>query len=428
MSTVQHTVADSLRERMLELGRAARRAAAVLAQTPSDVKREVLETAARELRSARAAVLAANADDVAEATARGASAAMLDRLALDDRRLEATAVGLETVAALEDPVGRVLAEWQRPNGLKIARVRVPLGVIGIIYESRPNVTADAAALCLKSGNAVILRGGSESARSSAAIHGCLARALATHGLPETAVQMVPTQDRDAVGIMLRDMAGYIDVIVPRGGKGLVARVQQDARVPVMSHLEGICHTYVHAAADLAMARRIVKNAKLRRTGICGATETVLIDRGCAATHLQPIVEDLLEAGCEVRGDPRTQSSDRRVRAAVDADWGKEFLDAIVAIRVVDGLDEALAHIRRYGSAHTDAIVTDDAAAAERFLNELDSAIVLHNASTQFADGGEFGMGAEIGIATGKIHARGPVGAAELTSYKYIVRGSGQIRP
>ena len=428
MSTVQHSLAGSLLERMLELGRAARAAAAVLAQAPSAVKRQVLETAAKELRQAHAAVLAANAADVADARAHGVSSAMIDRLTLDATRLEATAAGLETVAALDDPVGQVIAEWDRPNGLKIARVRVPLGVIGIVYESRPNVTADAAALCLKSGNAAILRGGSESARSSAAIHACLERALTKHGLPAAAVQMVPTQDREAVGIMLRDMAGYIDVIVPRGGKGLVARVQQDARVPVMSHLEGICHTYVHAAAELAMARRITKNAKLRRTGICGATETILIDRACAATHLQPIVADLLDAGCEVRGDVPTQSSDRRVRAATDGDWGKEFLDAIVAIRVVEGLDEALAHIRRYGSAHTDAIVTDDAAAAERFLNELDSAIVLHNASTQFADGGEFGMGAEIGIATGKIHARGPVGAAELTSYKYVVRGSGQIRP
>jgi glutamate-5-semialdehyde dehydrogenase len=428
MSTVQQSIGEGLRERLFELGRAARAAAAVLAETPADVKRAVLETAARELRTARAAVLAANAEDVAEAQARGASGATVDRLALDEKRLEATAAGLETVAALDDPVGQVVAEWQRPNGLKIARVRVPLGVIGIIYESRPNVTADAAALCLKSGNAAILRGGSESARSSAAIHACLARALAKHGLPETAVQMVPTQDREAVGILLRDMAGYIDVIVPRGGKGLVARVQQDARVPVMSHLEGICHTYIHAAATLEMARRIAKNAKLRRTGICGATETILIDRACVATHLQPLVKDLIDAGCEVRGDVRTQSSDQRVRAAVEADWGQEFLDAIVAIRVVDGLDEALAHIRRYGSAHTDAIVTDDAAAAERFLNELDSAIVMHNASTQFADGGEFGMGAEIGIATGKIHARGPVGAAELTSYKYVVRGTGQIRP
>jgi len=428
MSTVQQSVGETLRELMFELGRAARAAAAVLAQTPAGLKRQVLETAARELRNARAAVLAANAEDVAEARARNLSSAMVDRLALDDQRLEAMALGLETVAALEDPIGQVIAEWQRPNGLTISRVRVPLGVIGIIYESRPNVTADAAALCLKSGNAAILRGGSESARSSAAIHACLRRALAKHGLPETAVQMVPTQDREAVGIMLRDMALFIDVIVPRGGKGLVARVQQDARVPVMSHLEGICHTYIHAGADLAMARRIAVNAKMRRTGVCGATETILIDRACAASHLQPIVADLIAAGCEVRGDASTRSSDQRVRAAVDDDWGKEFLDAIVAIRVVDGLDEALAHIRRYGSAHTDAIVTDDAAAAERFLNELDSAIVLHNASTQFADGGEFGMGAEIGIATGKIHARGPVGATELTSYKYIVRGTGQIRP
>ena len=428
MSTVQQKIPQSLLDSMLAVGRAAREAAALLAGASSTVKRQVLETAARELRDARAVVLRANAEDVAAANARGLSSAMLDRLALDDQRIEATAAGLETVAALEDPVGQVIATWERPNGLRISRVRVPLGVIGIIYESRPNVTADAAALCLKSGNAAILRGGSESARSSAAIHACLERALVQHGLPKTAVQMVPTQDRDAVGIMLRDMVGYIDVIVPRGGKSLVARVQQDARVPVMSHLEGICHTYIHAAADLAMARRVTKNAKLRRTGVCGATETILIDRACAATHLQPIVADLLDAGCEVRGNAPTQTSDRRVHAAVDSDWGKEFLDAIVAIRVVDGLDEALAHIRRYGSAHTDAIITSDAAAAERFLNELDSAIVVHNASTQFADGGEFGMGAEIGIATGKIHARGPVGAAELTSYKYIVRGTGQIRP
>ena len=428
MSTAPQGLTASLRERMFELGRAARAAAAVLAQAPAALKRAALETAARELRGARVEVLAANAEDVAAARAHGSSSAMVDRLALDDQRLEAMAAGLETVAALDDPVGQVVAEWQRPNGLKIQRVRVPLGVIGIIYESRPNVTADAAALCLKSGNAAILRGGSESARSSAAIHACLTRALTKHGLPETAVQMVPTQDREAVGILLRDMASYIDVIVPRGGKGLVARVQQDARVPVMAHLEGICHTYVHSAAELAMARSITKNAKLRRTGVCGATETILVDRACAATHLQPIVKDLIDAGCEVRGDTRTQASDARVRAAVDTDWGKEFLDAIVAVRVVDGLDEALAHVRRYGSAHTDAIVTNDAAAAERFLNELDSAIVMHNASTQFADGGEFGMGAEIGIATGKIHARGPVGAAELTSYKYVVRGSGQIRP
>jgi glutamate-5-semialdehyde dehydrogenase len=428
MSTAPHGLTTSLRERMLELGRAARAAATVLAQTPAALKRRVLETAAAEIRGARTAVLRANAEDIAEAKARDLSGAMLDRLALDEKRLEATAAGVEAVAALEDPIGQVTATWQRPNGLTISRVRVPLGVIGIIYESRPNVTADAAALCVKSGNASILRGGSESARSSAAIHACLVRALTKHGLPETAVQMVPTQDREAVGILLRDMASYVDVIVPRGGKGLVARVQQDARVPVMAHLEGICHTYVHSAADLAMARRVALNAKMRRTGVCGATETILVDRACAATHLKPLVADLIAAGCEVRGDPPTQATDTRVRAAAADDFGKEFLDAIVAIRVVDGLDEALAHIRRYGSAHTDAIITSDTAAAERFLSELDSAIVLHNASTQFADGGEFGMGAEIGIATGKIHARGPVGAAELTSYKYVVRGTGQIRP
>jgi glutamate-5-semialdehyde dehydrogenase len=428
MSSVQIERKQDLRERMFEVGRAARAAASELARAESAVKRAALESAAKELRASASVVLHANAEDVAEAKARGLSAALVDRLALDEKRLEATASGLEVVAALDDPIGQVMAEWQRPNGLRIARVRVPLGVIGIIYESRPTVTADAAALCLKSGNAAILRGGSESARSNAAIHACLERALVRHGLPGAAVQMVPTQDREAVGIMLRDMAAYIDVIVPRGGKSLVARVQQDARVPVMSHLEGICHTYIHGAADVAMARRICMNAKLRRTGVCGATETILVDRACAATHLKPVVTDLLDGGCEVRGDATTQAVDARVRAAADSDWGQEFLDAIVAVRVVEGLDEALAHIRRYGSAHTDAIVTNDARAAERFLNELDSAIVMHNASTQFADGGEFGMGAEIGIATGKIHARGPVGAAELTSYKYQVRGTGQTRP
>jgi glutamate-5-semialdehyde dehydrogenase len=352
----------------------------------------------------------------------------LDRLALDESRIEATARGLEEIAALPDPLGQVVAEWQRPNGLKIQRVRVPLGVIGIIYESRPNVTADAGGLCLKSGNAVILRGGSEAARSNAAIHACLVRGLERNGLPARAVQLVPTQDREAVGFLLRDMTEYVDVIVPRGGKSLIARVQQDARVPVIGHLEGICHTYVHGAANLEMARRIVVNAKMRRTGVCGATETVLIDRACAATHLAPIVGDLLAAGCEVRGDASVEAVDKRVKRAASSDYGKEFLDAIVAIKVVADLDAALEHIRRFGSAHTEAIVTDDKAAAERFLNELDCAILLHNASTQFADGGEFGMGAEIGIATGRIHARGPVGANELTSYKYVVRGSGQTRP
>jgi glutamate-5-semialdehyde dehydrogenase len=374
------------------------------------------------------AILDANAQDVADVKAAGQASSFVDRLTLTPDRIEGIAKGLEEIAALDDPVGATIAEWEQPNGLQFQRVRVPIGVIGIIYESRPNVTADAAALCLKSGNAVILRGSSESARSSAAIHACLVRALRAHGVSEDAVQRLPTQDREAVGILLRDMAQYVDVIVPRGGKSLVARVQQDARVPVMSHLEGICHTYVHAAADLEMARRIVLNAKMRRTGICGATETVLVDRGCVATHLGPIVKDLLDAGCEVRGDAATRACDPRVVAAGDADFGKEFLDAIVAVRVVADLDEALEHVRRYGSAHTDAIVTGDEAAAARFLNELDSAILVHNASTQFADGGEFGMGAEIGIATGKIHARGPVGAAELTSYKYVVRGSGQVRP
>ena len=428
MSMANVRVEQDLHEQMTAIGRAARAAADELARVPAALKRRSLEAAAAEIRRDQRAILAANAEDLADAKARGLSGAMLDRLALDERRLEATAAGVEAIAASEDPIGQVIAEWERPNGLKIARVRVPLGVIGIIYESRPNVTADAAALCVKSGNAVILRGGSEAARSNAAIHACLTRALVANGLPEAAVQLVPTQDREAVGIMLRDMSAYIDVIVPRGGKSLVARVQQDARVPVMSHLEGICHTYIHSGADLDMARRIAVNAKMRRTGICGATETILIDKGCAATHLQPIVADLIEAGCEVRGDAAVAAADARVRPAEDSDWGKEFLDAVVAIRVVDGLDAALDHIRRYGSAHTDAIVTDDAAAAERFLNELDSAILLHNASTQFADGGEFGMGAEIGIATGKVHARGPVGAMELTSYKYQVRGTGQTRP
>ncbi|HEY8520438.1 MAG TPA: glutamate-5-semialdehyde dehydrogenase [Gammaproteobacteria bacterium] len=428
MGVAERQAQGDLLETMRSLGRAARAAAAELARASTATKNAALATAAAEIRAARDGILQANAQDMAAARARNLSAAMLDRLALDDKRIEAMAQGIEAIAALDDPVGQVIAEWERPNGLRIQRVRVPLGVIGIVYESRPNVTADAGALCLKSGNAAILRGGSESARSSAAIHACLTRALTAHGLPATAIQLVPTQDRDAVGILLRDMADLVDVIVPRGGKGLVARVQQDARVPVMSHLEGICHTYIHAAADLDMARRVTLNAKMRRTGICGATEAVLVDRACAATHLAPIVRDLLDAGCEVRGDEAAQGVDPRVKPASEDDWGKEFLDAVVAVRVVDGLEEALEYIRRYGSAHTDAIITDDPAAAERFLNELDSAIVMHNASTQFADGGEFGMGAEIGIATGKIHARGPVGAAELTSYKYVVHGSGQTRP
>ncbi len=428
MSTAEHDMTDNLRAQMIAIGRAARGAADELARSSNAARNAALRAAATELRNAREAILRANEQDYAAAEKRGLSAAMLDRLALDDARIEAMAAGVEAIAELPDPLGRVLAEWDRPNGLKIQRISVPLGVIGIIYESRPNVTADAGALCLKSGNAVILRGGSESALSSAAIHACLVRGLNAAGLPGEAVQIVPTQDRDAVGILLRDMTEYVDVIVPRGGKNLIARVQQDARVPVMGHLEGICHTYIHSAADLDMARRIVLNAKMRRTGICGATETVLIDRACAATHLKAIVGDLIAAGCEVRGDAPTVQSDVRVKAATKADYGAEFLDAIVAVKVVDDLDAALEHIRHFGSGHTDAIVTDDPAAAERFLTELDSAILMHNASTQFADGGEFGMGAEIGIATGRIHARGPVGANELTSYKYVVRGSGQVRP
>ena len=373
-------------------------------------------------------ILKANSADMESARGNNLSGALLDRLALDEARVSAMASGIEGIARLPDPVGKVIDEWQRPNGLRIQRVRVPLGVIGIIYESRPNVTADAGALCLKSGNAVILRGGSESIRSSAAIHACIVKGLEKVGLPEAAVQMVPTQDREAVGILLRDMVDFLDVVVPRGGKGLIARVQQDARIPVMGHLEGICHTYVHGAADLQMARNIVVNAKMRRTGICGATETVLVDKSCVDTHLKPLVLDLIEAGCEVRGDSTTQACDERVVVASDSDWGTEYLDAVVAVKIVEGLDQAVHHIERFGSGHTESIVSEDTNAAEQFFEALDSAILMHNASTQFADGGEFGMGAELGIATGRIHARGPVGAEQLTSYKYVVRGSGQIRP
>jgi glutamate-5-semialdehyde dehydrogenase len=353
---------------------------------------------------------------------------MLDRLRLDAARVEAMAVGVEQIAALADPIGTVAADWVRPNGLRIQRVRVPLGVIGIIYESRPNVTCDAGALCLKSGNAAILRGGSESQQSSAVIHSCLVEGLRAAGLPDECIQLVPTTDRAAVGYMLGSMTDCIDVIVPRGGKSLIARVQQEARVPVIGHLEGNCHVYVDRAADLGMARAIVMNSKLRRTGICGAAETLLVDEACTATHLAPIVRDLLDAGCEVRGDAAVQAVDPRVRPATEDDWYTEYLDAVIAARVVRGVDAAIAHIARYGSAHTESIVTDDAATARRFLARVDSAIVLHNASTQFADGGEFGMGAEIGISTDRFHARGPVGVEQLTSYKYVVRGSGQVRP
>jgi glutamate-5-semialdehyde dehydrogenase len=413
---------------MTRIGDDAAAAAGVLSRAGRTSKDAALRAAAGELRARSGQILSDNAADLGDARKASASAALLDRLALDDARIEAMARGLEDIAALPDPIGTVTAEWQRPNGLVIQRVRVPLGVIGIVYESRPNVTADAGALCLKSGNAAILRGGSESVRSSTAIHRCLVAGLAVADLPETAIQLVPTTDRAAVGLMLGGLDGRIDVLVPRGGKSLVERVRREARVPVIGHLEGNCHVYVDRAADLGMARAIVRNSKLRRTGVCGAAETLLIDAGCAATHLAPIVRDLIEAGCEVRGDPRVLAADPRVRPATEEDWRTEYLDAVIAARVVDGVDAAIAHIARYGSAHTEAIVTTDAAAAERFLSRVDSAIVLHNASTQFADGGEFGMGGEIGISTDRFHARGPVGVEQLTSYKYVVRGSGQVRP
>jgi glutamate-5-semialdehyde dehydrogenase len=413
---------------MRGIGIGAREAARALAIAPRAAKDEALAAAARAMRRDAAAILEANARDVAAAKAAGRLSSFVDRLVLDPKRIEAIAHGLEDVAALADPVGTVLADWTRPNGLRIQRVRVPIGVIGIIYESRPNVTADAGALSLKSGNAAILRGGSDSHHSSLAIHKCLAEGLAAAGLPLTAIQYVETTDRDAVGCMLAGLDGAIDVIVPRGGKGLVQRVQDEARVPVFAHLEGICHTYVDAEADLAMARSVVVNAKMRRTGVCGATECLLVDRNAPADYLPALVAALLEAGAEVRGDAATQAVDPRVKAAAPGDYGHEFLDAIIAVKTVDGVEDAIGHIARYGSQHTDAIITSRETTARRFLAEVDSAIVLWNASTQFADGGEFGFGAEIGIATGKLHARGPVGVEQLTSFKYLVRGTGQTRP
>ena len=415
-------------ELMEGLGKAAVKAAAVLALANPERKNAALAAAAAAVRQRAGEILAANERDMSAARSAKLTNALLDRLLLDAKRIESIARSIEEVIALPDPIGTLVAEWDRPNGLRIQRVRVPLGVIGIIYESRPNVTADAGALCLKSGNAVILRGGSESRYSSAAIHACLVEGLRAAQLPDECIQLVPTIDRAAVGYMLAGMTDYIDVIVPRGGKSLVARVQQEARVPVIGHLEGNCHVYVDRDADVRMARDIVLNAKLRRTGVCGAAETLLIDRACVDTHLGPIVQDLLAAGCEVRGDAVVQGVDGRVRAATEEDWYTEYLDSIIAARVVDGVDAAIAHIAQYGSAHTESIVTDNAATAERFLQQVDSAIVLHNASTQFADGGEFGMGAEIGISTDRFHARGPVGAEQLTSYKYVVRGGGQVRP
>jgi glutamate-5-semialdehyde dehydrogenase len=413
---------------MREIGRRAREAVRTLALAPTSTKDAALAAMAKTIVARADDILAANAEDVADAKAQGATAAFVDRLALDRKRIEAMAAGCDVVRALPDPVGTVTESWTRPNGMTIERVRVPLGVVGVIYESRPNVTADAGALCLKAGNAVILRGGSESFRSARAIHAALAAALHEVGLPEAAIQLVPTRDRAAVGLMLAGLDGAIDVIVPRGGKGLVGRVQSEARVPVFAHLEGVCHVYVDKAAEPAMAQRIVLNAKMRRTGICGAAETLLVDRAAAPAQLKPLVTMLIDAGCEVRGDEAVQAADPRAKRASEDDWSTEYLDAIITAKVVDGVDAAIAHIERYGSHHTDAIVTADTAAAEKFLNEVDSAIVLHNASTQFADGGEFGFGAEIGIATGRMHARGPVGVEQLTSFKYRVRGSGQIRP
>jgi glutamate-5-semialdehyde dehydrogenase len=410
------------------VGREARAAARAMALAPAAQKNRALTAMAEAIRTACPAILAANAQDRDEAKAAGATPAFLDRLALDRGRVAVMADGIDIIRKLKDPVGAVTASWRRPNGMRIERVRVPLGVVGVIYESRPNVTADAGALCLKGGNAAILRGGSESFRSCRAIHAAMIEGLAAAGLPASSIALVPTREREAVGLMLAGLDGAIDVIVPRGGKNLVGRVQTEARVPVFAHLEGVCHVYVDGKAKLAMAKSIVLNAKMRRTGVCGAAETLLVDRAGADKLLKPLITMLLDAGCEVRGDTAVLAVDRRVKPATEQDWSTEYLDAILTAGVVDGVDAAIAHIERYGSHHTDAIVTEDRKAAEKFLREVDSAIVLHNASTQFADGGEFGFGAEIGIATGRLHARGPVGVEQLTSFKYRIRGNGQTRP
>ena len=419
---------ESIPQLMDKLGRRARKASRALAMSNGDTRNAALRAAAAELRSRRGEIIAANGVDMGAARERGLSAAMLDRLMLDGSRVEAMAMGLDAIAGLADPLGRVTAAWQRPNGLEIQRVAVPLGVIGIIYESRPNVTADAAGLCVKSGNAVILRGGSESFHSSRAIQACLVSGLEMAGLPAACVQMVPTTDRAAVGYLLSSMSQWLDVVVPRGGKNLIRRVQQEARVPVIGHLEGICHVYLHEAADAAMAADITVNAKMRRTGICGAAETLLVDRAAAQRLLPGVLTALSAAGCAIRGDSEVVALFPEAQAAAEDDWGTEYLDAIISVRVVDDIDAAIRHIAEYGSGHTECIVTGDDDAAGKFFRNVDSAILLQNASTQFADGGEFGMGAEIGIATGRIHARGPVGAEQLTSYKYVVRGSGQTRP
>ena len=424
--TLAQTKPSSLESTMRMLGEAAKAAAAELALATQERKTAGLHAMAKAICEQAPAILAANAEDMKAAEARNLSGALLDRLKLNEARVEAMAKGLEEIAAQPDPVGRVLAEWTRPNGLNISRVSVPLGVIGIIYESRPNVAADAGGLCLKSGNAAILRGGSESAKSSAVIVAALQAGLKAAGLPEVAIQSVPTTDREAVGIILR-MDDCIDLIIPRGGRGLIERVAAESRIPVLKHLDGLCHTYVHAKADPKKAREIVLNAKMRRTGVCGATETLLIDKG-ALSFAEPIIADLVNAACEVRGDDEALKLHDKVKMATAKDWDTEYLDAIISVRVVDDMAGAIEHINQHGSHHTEAIITEDEAAAEKFLREVDAGIVLVNASTQFADGGEFGMGAEIGISTGKLHARGPVGAEQLTSYKYLVRGNGQIRP
>ena len=420
--------ATDVAELMAEIGRNAREAARPLAVASPEKKNAALHAMAAAIIDGREDILAANAIDLDNARETGVATAFIDRLTLTAERIDAIATAIRDIAALEDPVGDVIAEWDRPNGLHIERVRTPLGVIGVIYESRPNVTADAGALCLKAGNAVILRGGSDSLNSSQAIHACLVAGLTSAGLPEHAIQMVPVADRAAVGAMLSGLNGTIDVIVPRGGKSLVARVQNEARVPVFAHLEGLCHVYVDKSADLAMATSIVVNAKMRRTGICGATETLLVDRAVAGTHLLPILEALKAAGCEIRASAEIREMVPGLIAASEEDWSTEYLDAIIAVTLVDGIEGAIAHINRWSSSHTEAVIAEDQAVADRFFAEIDSAILLHNASTQFADGGEFGMGGEIGIATGKMHARGPVGVEQLTSFKYRVRGTGQVRP
>ena len=421
-------IAAALGDTMSDIGRRARASARALALAPADQKNRALGAMAASVRAQAALILAANAEDVAEARAAGITGAFLDRLALDSARVEAIARGIEAVKGLKDPIGGIMESWVRPNGMRIERVRVPLGVVGIIYESRPNVTADAGVLCLKSGNAAILRGGSDSMRSSRAILTALTEGLRAANLPEAAIQLVPTRDRAAVGLMLSGLDGNIDVIVPRGGKSLVARVQAEARVPVFAHLEGVCHVFIDKAASLDMAKKIVLNAKMRRTGVCGAAETLLVDRAAASSQLKPLIEMLIAAGCEIRGDKAALAVDKRVKPATEDDWSTEYLDAIIAVKVVDNVEGAIDHIERYGSHHTDAIITEDQTTAEKFLREVDSAIVLHNASTQFADGGEFGFGAEIGIATGRLHARGPVGVDQLTTFKYRIHGNGQTRP